>query len=382
MSENEKKAPETTEILRKIIEGDKARKTKQKKSSSVLNMPGNVILVGLAVIQTILLFALLPQGLIPSIFAIIMWLAFAIFVFAFGVTEVEPNEVMALKNLYGELRFLEQGFHFWLPGWEEEFKRISLKDEVWDPAQIKVITKDAMDITVDYKVTQRVARGEENYKKVCTVIDYEERKEVVDINLQAAVRDEFAKYPLAHIVYKESEGSSSEETTPEKTQELIEKNINEQLKTLIEGRYGIQCEMALLSISHGSEEAAEDVIRAQWEAKADVIRASGRAKAIQTKAEGVAEATQKIKKAGVSGNVAALLSSDNLGDNLLAALAVGAGLFRPSLRKTPKKEKTPKKDTEEGIEEDYYDEYDEDEEERKKKEEQEKEEEEGKEEKK
>jgi len=350
-------------IVKEVIERDEKEKEEAKKRKGKAPALSNSLLgitpVGLLVIMTGLLFPLLFQGLLPAIFAILFWLAFAIAVFAFCITEVEPKEVMALKNLCGELRFLKAGFHFFPAGWEKEFKRISLKDEVRDPAQITVITKDAMDITVDYKVTQRVAKGEENYRKVCTVIDYEKRNEVVDINLQAAVRDEFAKYTLDEIVYQESsekESGGKQTRSPEKTQEEIENNINERLKKLIEEPYGMECEMALLSITHGSEEAAEKIFRAEREAQAAVIRAKGEAAAITERSKGITRATKKIKGVGVSPTVAAFLASNTLESSLLAALSLAGQAFRSS---APRKRKRKGSQDEEETEDLLADEGDE-----------------------
>lgn len=195
------------------------------------------------------------------------------FVFKEGLVEVDPYQAVVVKNIWtGVARGLTAGTHQIIAGWEEKLGVATLKNEPSDPPVVNVITKDAVEIGVDYVIhTQKVVDAV-NAVKAITAIKYEDRSSLIQTRirgyLQGKTKDYSAEDDLIEVVAMvDQNGKRVEKRRPNMTLiGDIQQAVNTALSE-VETEWGIKVDIRIqnLILPQKLMEVAEEAATAQRE---------------------------------------------------------------------------------------------------------------------
>ena len=195
-----------------------------------------------------------------------------VWLFKDGLIEVGPYEAVVVKNIWtGTARGLAAGMHQIIAGWEERLGTATLKNEPSDPPVVNVITKDAVEIGVDYIIhTQQVVDA----VKAVTVIRYEDRGSLIQIRIRGYLQGEMKKYSaeddLIEVVVIPPPKEGEKATERRRPNMAIISDIQGAIITLLVevlDQWGIKVEIRIQNLILPSKltEVAEEAATAQRE---------------------------------------------------------------------------------------------------------------------
>lgn len=241
-------------------------------------------------------------GVVLGLFVIMV----AVFLFKAGLIEVDPYEAVVVKNIWtGVPRALAAGTHQVIPGWEEQLARVTLKNEPSDPPAVNVITRDAVEIGVDYIVhTQQVADA----VKVATVINYEQRNTLIQTRIRGYIQAEMKKYSAEEDLIEIIQVTQAQDGPKEKRRPnmAIASNIQDAVNVILDNevlaQWGVKMEIRIqnLILPEKLTEVAEEAATAEREGQRikDKAQAAGVPSWLMTLGDIAADVTRTLKGGG------------------------------------------------------------------------------------